>query len=56
VRQRKSALSHHFNQITEAELEAQVPPDAQNDDLAVEVAALEQSVDTQEPSHHTAPS
>ena len=38
----------------EAEFEAQVPPHTQDDDLAIEVAALEQFVQTRESGHRTA--
>ena len=54
VSQRKAALRHHLHQIAVAELEPQVPPHAQDDDLPVEVAALEQLIQCQEPGHHTA--
>lgn len=33
----ESALGHHFYQISEAELVAQVPADAQDDHLSIEV-------------------
>ena len=54
VNQRKAALRHHLHQIAVAEFEPQLPPHAQDDDLPVEMAALEQLIQTQEPGHHTA--
>jgi hypothetical protein len=51
VGHRQAALGHHFDQIAEAELEAQVPPQAQDDDLAIKMATLEQFVQAQEPGH-----
>src|SRR5271165_6749556 len=54
VGHRQAALGHHLHQVPEAELEAQVPPHAQHDDLTIEVATLEQFVQTREPSHLTA--
>jgi hypothetical protein len=33
----QAAFGHHLHQVSEAELEAQVPPYAQDDDLAIEV-------------------
>lgn len=44
VGQGQSTLGHHLNQVTQAQLEAQVPADAQDDDLALEVPALEKIV------------
>ena len=44
----------HLHQISEAELEAQIPPHAQHDDLTIKVTALEEFVQTQELSHLTA--
>src|ERR1700744_6193414 len=37
VGHRQAALGHHLHQIPEAQLEAQVPPHAQDDDLAIKV-------------------
>src|SRR4051794_40779714 len=51
VRQRQVTLLHHLHQIAVAELETQIPSHAQNDDLSVEVAALEQLIHTQKPGH-----
>jgi hypothetical protein len=42
VGQRQAAFSHHLDQVAQAELEAQVPSHAQNDDLAIKVATCEQ--------------
>jgi hypothetical protein len=41
VGHRQAALSHHLHQIPKAELEAQVPPHAQDDDLTLKVATLD---------------
>jgi hypothetical protein len=41
VGQRDAALGHHLDQITGAELESEVPPHAQDDDLVIEVPPLE---------------
>ena len=43
VGHRHATLGHHLHQISEAELEAQVPPHAQDDDLAVKVPTLNSS-------------
>jgi hypothetical protein len=40
--QRQAALGHHLHQVTQAELEPEIPPHAQQDDLAVEVSTREQ--------------
>ena len=47
-------LRHHLHQIAVAEFEPQVPPHAEDHDLPVEVAALEQLIQTQERGHRTA--
>src|SRR5215472_11797520 len=54
VGHRQATLSHHLHQISEAELVAQIPPHAQHDDLAIEVAAFEQLLQTQKPGHRAA--
>jgi hypothetical protein len=36
-------LSHHFQEITETEFETEIPTHAEDDDLAVEMAALKRS-------------
>ncbi len=46
--------SNRLDQIPEAELEARIPPHAQDDDLGVEVPSLEQLTQTQEPGHRAA--
>jgi hypothetical protein len=40
--QRQTTLGHHLREVSQAQFEAKVPADAQNDDLAVEVSAREQ--------------
>jgi len=37
VSHRQATFLHHLNQVPEAELEAQIPPHAQDDDFAIEV-------------------
>jgi hypothetical protein len=37
-----AALGHHLDEVTGAELERQVPPDAQDDDFLVEMPTLEE--------------
>ena len=54
VRHRQAALGHHLHKIPEAELEAQVPPYAQDDDLAIKVPTLKQLVHAWKPGHRTA--
>jgi hypothetical protein len=39
-------LGHHLDQVAQAELEAQVPSHAQNDDFAINVAICEQLLPT----------
>ena len=41
LRETDAPLRHHLHKIAEAELEPQIPADAKNDDLAIEMAALE---------------
>src|SRR6202046_5992260 len=53
VGHRQAALGHHLHQIPEAELEAQVPPHAQDDDLTIKVPTLKQLVYSRKPSHRT---
>src|SRR5580700_3280189 len=48
---RQAAFRHHLHQVPEAELEAQVPPHAQDNDLTIKVATLEQLIQSQELSH-----
>ena len=54
VRNRQAALGHHLNQVSEAELEAQIPPHARYYDLAVEVPTFEQFLQAQESGHRAA--
>ena len=54
VGHRQAALLHHLHQVPEAELEAQIPPHAQDDHLVVEVPPLEQILQVQEPGHRAA--
>ncbi|HSZ89077.1 MAG TPA: hypothetical protein VK822_06835 [Acetobacteraceae bacterium] len=54
VGHRQAALGHHLHQIPEAELEAQVPPHAQDDDLAIKVPTIKQLVHARKPGHRTA--
>src|SRR5271163_4920092 len=48
----KSALGHHFDQIPEAELVAQVPAYAQDDHLTIGVPPCEQLLKTAQLAHH----
>lgn len=45
------ALYHHFGEIPEAQLGAYVSTHAKNDDCAVEMKAIEQSVDVLQLAH-----
>src|SRR5580658_7439367 len=51
MRQLNSPLAHHGHQIAIAELETQIPADAQHHDLLIKMAALEQFFHRNE-SHH----
>jgi hypothetical protein len=51
VGQRQAPLGHHLDQVAQAELEAQVPSHAQNDDFAIKVATCEQLLHTFAPAH-----
>ncbi len=42
-------LSHHFHEISKAELEPEIPAYAQDDDLPVEMAAFEKIIHVQQP-------
>jgi hypothetical protein len=44
MRQRQATLRHHFHKVAVAELETEIPSHAQDDDLPVKVAALEQII------------
>jgi hypothetical protein len=48
--QNNSALSHHFHEITKTEFEPEIPTHAEDDDLAVEMAALEEIINAGHPS------
>src|ERR1700731_3480946 len=50
--QMESALGHHFDQIPEAELVAQVPAYAQDDHLTIEVPPCKQLLKTAQLAHH----
>ena len=51
MRHRDAALRNHDHQIAQAQLEARVPGDTQDDDLPVEVSSLEHSLDRVERFH-----
>jgi hypothetical protein len=50
VSQGNSALGHHFHKISKAELEPQIPAHAKDNDLPVELTALEKIIHAQHPS------
>jgi hypothetical protein len=54
--QRQAAFGHHLHQVSQAQLEAKIPAHAQDDDLAVEVATLEQLLDAAHQLAHAHPS
>jgi hypothetical protein len=43
------AFAHHLDEISKAELVAQIPAHAQDDDLSVEMAAFEKIINVQHP-------
>src|SRR5271156_3472324 len=47
----QAAFGHHLHQVSQAQLEAKIPAHAQDDDLAVEVATLEQLLDAHQLAH-----
>jgi hypothetical protein len=49
VGQINSALSHHFHEIPKTEFEPEIPTHAEDDDLAVEMAALEEIINAGHP-------
>jgi hypothetical protein len=51
VRQRDASVRHHDDQISQAQFEARVPADTQDDDLSVEMPSLEQCFDWNKPLH-----
>jgi metal-dependent hydrolase (beta-lactamase superfamily II) len=54
VSHRQAAFGHHLHQVSEAELEAQVPPHTQDNYLAIKVPTIKQFIQIREPGHHTA--
>src|SRR5271170_6421965 len=44
-------VRHHLHQVAQAQLEAKIPAHAQDDDLAVKVATLEQLLDAHQLAH-----
>jgi hypothetical protein len=50
VSQGNSALGHHFHKISKAELEPKIPAHAEDNDLPVELTALENIIHAQHPS------
>jgi hypothetical protein len=48
---RQAAFGHHLHQVSLAQLEAKIAAHAQDDDLAVEVATLEQLLDAHQLAH-----
>jgi hypothetical protein len=51
MRQADAALPHHRDQIAVAQFETQIPANAQNHDLLVEVSPLEQLRDRYKSCH-----
>src|SRR5580698_9355762 len=49
--QRQATFGHHLHQVSQAQLEAKIPAHAQDDDLAVKVATLEQLLDAHQLAH-----
>jgi hypothetical protein len=49
--QRQAAFGYHLHQVSQAQLEAKIPAHAQDDDLAVKVATLEQLLDAHQLAH-----
>src|ERR1700722_12635379 len=49
--QRQAAFRHHLHQVSQAQLEAEIPAHAQDDDLAVEVATLKQLLNAHQLAH-----
>ena len=47
--QRNAPLGHHFHKIAKAELEPKIPPDAEDNDLPVKMAAFEKIINAQHP-------
>jgi hypothetical protein len=51
VRDAYAPFAHHSDQVSITELKAQIPADAQNHDLAIEMPTLEQFFDRYESWH-----
>src|SRR5512133_45214 len=51
MRHRQAALGHQLHQVSQAQLESKIPTHAQDNDLAVEVAALEQRLHAPQLAH-----
>jgi hypothetical protein len=51
VSQRQTSFAHHFDQVAQAELVAQVPANTQNDDLPIEMASTEQLLQSLQLAH-----
>src|ERR1044072_9178605 len=49
--QRQSPFGHHLDQIAQAELVAQIPANAQNDDLSIKMWPHEKLLHTLQPAH-----
>src|SRR5580693_9292037 len=49
--QRQAAFGHHVHRGSQGQLEAKIPAHAQDDDLAVKVATLEQLLDAHQLAH-----
>jgi len=45
MRERDPAFSHHLHEVSLAESEAEIPPDAKHNDFAVEVTDFEQIIE-----------
>jgi hypothetical protein len=53
VGHRQAAFGHHLHQVSETELEAQVRPYTQDNDLAIKVPTLKQFIHTDKPRDRT---
>ena len=51
VRHADAAFTHHGDQVAKAQFEGQIPADAQDHDLLVEVPTFEQFLDRHESGH-----
>src|SRR6516225_1259077 len=51
MRHRQAALAHHLHKVSQTQLKAKIPAHAQDDDVAVEVATLEQLFDSLQFGH-----